>query len=191
MFKNWSNIFTTDCSVIELSNGEYVYPIFKNGRSSLKRYALENNLTLLKNNEVSALKEVTVFLREPTERFVSGVHTVIEFKDIADIPTFLKDVEHFNFYNRHFVPQICWLFHLLKYFKGNVKLLPVKELYNYIPNRNAPAIKKLSEERKQQILSINYKQYVEADEQLLYRYLGRTVKLKKIIEEFKYVLSSS
>jgi len=191
MFKNWTNIFTTDCSVIKMPDGEYVYPIFKNGRSSLRRFAQLNQLEVIKNEQLSKLTDVTVFLREPEERFVSGVHTVIEFEDVTDVSAFLKEVENFNFYNRHFIPQVYWLFHLLKYFKGKVKLLPVKALYNLIPNRDAPNINKLTAERQQQILSIEHKNYIQADQRLMYTYLGKTVELKTIIEEFKYALSSS
>ena len=191
MFKNWTNIFTTDCSVIKMPDGEYVYPIFKNGRSSLRRFAQLNQLEVIKNEQLSKLTDVTVFFREPEERFVSGVHTVIEFEDVIDVPAFLKEVENFNFYNRHFIPQVYWLLHLLKYFKGRVKLLPIEALYNIIPNRDAPNINKLSAERKQQILSIEHKNYIQADQRLMYSYLGKTVELKTIIEEFKYALSSS
>jgi len=191
MFKNWTNIFTTDCLVIKMLNGECVYPIFKNGRSSLNEYALENKLKIFKNEQLSTLKEITIFLRDPVERFISGVHTVIEFKNVVDITKFLKEIESLNFYNRHFIPQVYWLFHLLKYYKGNVKLLPVEELYNIIPNRDAPVINKLTAERKQQILSIEHEKYIQADQRLMYRYLGKTVELKTIIEEFKYALSSS
>ena len=174
-----------------MPNGEYVYPIFKNGRSSLKQYAQQNQLEIIKNDQLSTLKEITVFLRDPIKRFISGVHTVIEFEDVIDIPKFLKEVENFIFYNRHFIPQVYWLLHLLKYFKGKVKLLPVEALYNIIPNRDAPNINKLTAERKQQILSIEHKNYIQADQRLLYTYLGKTVELKTIIEEFKYALSSS
>lgn len=172
-------------------NGECVYPIFKNGRSSLNEYALENKLEILKNEQLSTLKEITIFLRNPVERFISGVHTVIEFENVVDIPKFLKEIESLNFYNRHFIPQIYWLLHLLKYFKGKVKLLPVEELYNYIPNRDTPGIQKLSNARKEKILSIKHQKYIEDDQKLLFRYLGKTVELKTIIEEFKYALSSS
>ena len=191
MFKNWTNIFTTDCSVIKMPDGEYVYPIFKNGRPSLRRFAQLNQLEVIKNEQLSKLTDVTVFLREPEERFVSGVHTVIEFEDVTDVSAFLKKIEDFSFYNRHFIPQVCWLFHLLKYFKGKVKLLPVKALYNLIPNRDAPNINKLTAERQKQILSIEHKNYIQADQRLMYTYLGKTVELKTIIEEFKYALSSS
>ena len=191
MFNNWTNIFTTDCSVIKMPNGEYVYPIFKNGRSSLRQYAQQNKLKVIKNEQLSTIADVTVFLRDPKERFVSGVHTVIEFEDVIDVSGFLKQVEDLNFYNRHFIPQVYWLFHLLKYYKGNVKLLPVEELYNIIPNRDAPVINKLTAERQQQILSIEHENYIQADQRLIHRYLGKTVELKTIVEEFKYALSSS
>ena len=191
MFKNWTNIFTTDCSVIKMPDGEYVYPIFKNGRSSLRQYAQQNQLEVIKNEQLSDLTDVTVFLREPEERFVSGVHTVIEFEDVMDVSGFLKKIEDLDFYNRHFIPQVYWLFHLIKYFKGKVKLLPVEELYNIIPNRDAPNINKLTAERQQLILSIEHENYIQADQRLLHSYLGKTVELKTIVEEFKYALSSS
>jgi hypothetical protein len=60
-----------------------------------------------------------------------------------------------------------------------------------IPNRDAPNINKLTVERKQQILSIEHEKYIQADQRLMHRYLGKTVELKTIIEEFKYALSSS
>jgi hypothetical protein len=191
MFKNWTNIFTTDCSVIKMPNREYVYPIFKNGRSSLKLYAQQNKLEVITNKQLSALTEVTVFLRDPQQRFVSGVHTVIEFEDVFDVPAFLKQIENLKLYNRHFIPQVYWLLHLVKYFKGKVKLLPVEALYNIIPNRDAPNINKLTVERKQQILSIKHEKYIQADQRLMHRYLGKTIELKTIIEEFKYALPSS
>ena len=191
MFNNWTNIFTTDCSVIKMLNGEYVYPIFKNGQSSFSNYAEQNKLEVIRNEQLSTIEEITVFLRDPVKRFVSGVHTVIEFENVIDVSAFLKQIENFNFYNRHFIPQVFWLLHLYKYFKGKVKLLPVEALYDIIPNRDAPNINKLTVERKQQILSIAHEKYIQADQRLMHRYLGKTVELKTIIEEFKYALSSS
>ena len=56
MFKNWYKLFTTTCQVILLDDNNAVYPIFKNGHTSLFNYAEEKNLTILKNREISELK---------------------------------------------------------------------------------------------------------------------------------------
>lgn len=185
MFNNWISLITTECCVIMFEDGSVVYPIFKNGQSSLFNYAKEKKLKILKNKEISKLKTINIFLRDPIQRFVSGVHTVIELEKIKNINLYLKNIEKFKTYNRHFVPQFYWLIHLLKYFKGNVKLLSVDQLYNLIPNRDGPKIKKISNLRKKKILSINNKKYVEIDYKLMENYLEKTVNLETIIKEFK------
>lgn len=189
MFKNWTKLFTTDCFVILLKNNISVYPIFKNGKTSLFEYAKEKNLKILKNEEIKNLKEIKIFLRNPEERFISGVHTVIEFEKIKNIDKFLTDVENFKKYDRHFMPQFYWLVHLSKYYNGFVNLLSINELYNLIPNRDRPNIKKIDTDRKIQIQLINNKNYVDTDYKLIKKYMNQIVDLKKLIKEFKNAVS--
>ena len=189
MFKNWTSIFTTDCCVILLDDDVAVYPIFKNGQTSLFEYAKSRKLKILKNNEISELKNIKVFLRNPIERFASGVHTVIEIEKIKNIDVFLKNIEQFKTYNRHFIPQFYWLIHLFKYYRGSVELLNVESLYKLIPNRDAPNIKKLDNERKEKILSIDNKKYVDVDQDLLEKYILQTVKIESIITDFRNAMS--
>jgi len=195
MFKNLKNVLTTDCEVIEFNNEQFFYPIFKNGRSSLDTYAKKNNLKIFKNKEILNLKKIIVFLREPKERFVSGVYTFFYLTNnqlINDVT--LKKIENFDIIDRHFVPQYIWIFHLYKYFKGLIEFKSVSELYNLIPNRDGPANtslpwKPLTEEDRLKILSINYKKYIDVDKKLIKKYINRTVKLKNLIKELKNDLS--
>ena len=189
MFRNWAKLFTTDCQIIIFGDNDAVYPIFKNGQTSLFGYAKEKKLIVLKNQQLQDVKKIKVFLRDPLQRFVSGVHTVIELEKINNVDMFLKDVECFATYNRHFIPQFYWLMHLFKYFKGMVELLPVDELYDLIPTRGGPSIKILSADRKEQILSIDNNAYVNMDYKLMDKYIGQTVELEKIIKEFKNAMS--
>lgn len=189
MFNNWASLFTTDCCVILFDDNSAVYPIFKNGQTSLFNYAKRKKLKILKNKEISKLEIIKVFLREPIERFVSGIHTVIELEKIKNIESFLKDIETFKTYNRHFIPQFYWLVHLFKYYKGDIKLLSVDQLYESVPNRDGPLINKLDNNRKKQILSINNKTYVDVDYKLIGKYIEQTVELEKIIREFKNAVS--
>lgn len=189
MFKNWTKLFTTDCCAILFINGDVIYPIFKNGQTSLFNYAKEKKLKVLKNQQLQDTKKIKVFLRDPLERFISGLHTVMELEKISNVAGFLKDVESFKTYNRHFVPQFYWLLHLSKYFKGVIEILDVDELYNMIPNRDGPRINKLDNNRKKQILSINNKTYVDIDYKLIGKYMGQIVNLEKIIKEFRNAVS--
>lgn len=191
MFKNLTNILTTDCEVIKFTDEKFFYPIFKNGRSSLKKYAGQNNLQILKNDQISNLKKITIFLREPKERFVSGVYTFFYFTNNQKINlNTLKKIENFNIIDRHFVPQYFWLLQLSRYFNGSVEFRPVEELYDLIPNRdgpwtNGPAWEPLTEEKRLQILSIDHEKYLNVDRKILQEYLYKIIKLKTLIKKFK------
>ena len=65
--------------IVEIKN-TFVFPIFKNGKSSIEYYAQQNNCRWLLNVQCKGVASVTVFLRNPTERFISGVHTFVEFE---------------------------------------------------------------------------------------------------------------
>jgi len=192
MFKNLTDILTVDCEVVKFNAEQFFYPIFKNGRSSLKIYAGKNNLLLLKNKEISNLKKITVFLRSPKERFVSGVYTFFYFtnKQLID-ENILKKIENFDIIDRHFIPQYLWLLHLHKYFKGIIEFKPVLELYNLIPNRDGPWTdniypwKEITQEEKGKILSIKYEKYIEVDNKIIKKYMNKSIELEKLIKEFK------
>jgi len=192
MFKNLTDILTTDCEVIKFNKEEFFYPIYKNGSSSLKTYAERQNLPLLKNKEISNLKKITVFLRSPKERFVSGVYTFFHLTNTQFVDEkILKKIENLKIINRHFVPQYLWLLHLQKYFNGIIELKSVKELYKLIPNRDGPwtnnsiVWREITPEDKNKILSIDYEKYVEVDEKIIKKYMNRSVELKILIKEFK------
>ena len=192
MFKNLIDILTADCEVIKFNDEQFFYPIFKNGRSSTETYAKKNNLTFLKNKEISNCKKITVFLRSPIERFVSGVHTFFYLTNNQSInDDTLKKIESFDIIDRHFVPQYVWLLHLYKYFRGTIEFRSVSELYNIIPNRDGPWSNNpkpwhpITEKGKNKILSIENKKYIEVDEKIIKKYMNRSVELEKIIREFK------
>lgn len=191
MFKNLTDILTAECKVVKFNNKQFVYPIFKNGRSSLIEYANKNNLPSLENKEILNLKKITVFLRSPEERFVSGVHTFFYLTNQSIDENTLKKIENFDIINRHFVPQYLWLLHLYKYFKGIIEVKSVRELYALIPNRDGPWTgntkiwKAITQEEKNKILSIKHKKYIEVDEKIIKKYMDQSVELGKLIKEFK------
>lgn len=191
MFKKLTNILTANCEVIKLDDDRYVYPIFKNGLSSLFQYAEIKNLAVFKNEKISMLKKITVFLRTPKARFASGVHTFFYLTNTKINENILKKIENFEIVNRHFIPQYLWLFHLYKYFNGEIEFRSVEELLKLIPNRDGPWTKNthpwrpMTANEKNKILSIDYKKYTEVDEKLIKKYMNRSIKLEQIIKEFK------
>jgi len=195
MFKSCTKLFLADCEVIRFSSLLNIYPIYKNGRSSLTQYAEKNNLSIIKNKEISSLDNITVYIRDPLSRFVSGIHTFFYLNDLKINYDALEKINKFEIIDRHFMPQCFWLMHLFKFFKKNIHLKHVDEVYNLVPIRGGPwdrnprPWKPLSDEDKKMIMSINYKKFTEMDYKILYPYMNKNIELDKIIKEIKNVLS--
>jgi hypothetical protein len=195
MFRKWLKLAVTDCEVIKFSKELNIYPIFKNGRSSLTIYAEAKNLPIFKNKEISELSDITIYIRDPLERFMSGVHTFFYLEHLKLNKENLKKIENFEFVNRHFVPQSFWLLHLYKFYRGDVILKDVNEIYKLVPLREGPWSNNptpwtpLSAWEKEQIKMIDYKKFTDIDYYILDKYINKEVRLSEIIKEIKNGLS--
>ena len=69
MLKHWNDLLTTDCIVIDVGP-HTIYPIFKNGSSSLMAVA---NKTYI-NKQIANCNNIIILLKDPGERFVSGIN---------------------------------------------------------------------------------------------------------------------
>lgn len=102
----------------------FVYPIFKNGSSSLNEYADQINCRRLQGKEINAIdSEVHVYLRDSRSRFVSGVNTFVQHNADLDLHTVLKLVNQCLFLNRHFAPQFFWIINLARYLPEHVPMV--------------------------------------------------------------------
>ena len=193
--KHFKKLFTSDSEVLRTVEGDHILIIFKNGRSSCSEYAQKNKLYLISMYHRRNTKEIdliNIFLRDPVQRFVSGVHSYSVFNEIKIDKKFLRAVENHEIVDKHFVPQIFYLIHLFKYYKGKVKIQPLSNLKNYIKDHKKPHPDiSISESQKQSILSIDKTDYVKDDQKLIARYMGKTIDLIDIVKEYKYVLSSA
>ena len=170
----------------------FIFPIFKNGKSSIENYANENNSIWLINEQCKRAEYVTVFLRTPKERFVSGVHSFIEFEKRKnknlDYDTMLYAIENYGVVNKHFLPQYFWLENLSNYFSGQLILKTIADLYGFIPNRDAPRIPKITQEQQSKISKIQFEN-LKYDEVLFSEYITRTVPINKLLENIKNAVS--
>lgn len=187
--KHFTKLFTSDVKVLK-TNGDYLLQIFKNGSTSYGQYATNNKLSFLKNQEIKNIKIINVFLRDPVERFASGVNAYCFFNKKNLDKDLLDDIKNFRVVDKHFIPQIFYLFHLSKFFKNNVKIQSLDNLKSYIPYNLKPSYDHSTfKDRKKIILSIEHKKYVEDDKKLIKKYLNKTIKLEELIKDFRYVLS--
>ena len=69
MLTHWNRLLNTACKVYELGDN-FVYPIMRNGSTSL-RSVVGRKYT---NEEIHKCKDIVVFLRDPADRFVSGLN---------------------------------------------------------------------------------------------------------------------
>lgn len=175
-------LFPDECDILEVSPNRYVYPIFKNGSSSL----YESGFRKLSLEEIRLIDTVEVLVRDPFERYVSGVHSYIEYLDPAlDHATVLHFVDQYIFLNRHFVTQFHWLVNLQRYTKASIKISPMSELasitdlvFNKKPKDND------IRQRLHQNNKIHF--YLQLDKVLTEDLLGTTADFQTIMDTLKF-----
>ncbi len=171
------SLFSTDCTVVEIK-GQYIYPIFKNGSSSIMKEAGE----VLVNDQIAHCDNINIFIRDPEQRFISGINEYCERNNLDLQPT-LKLVEQDVLTDRHFSPQWTWILHLSKHYKANVTLRPFSDIKQFCgrhSNRRNTAVKQITPVDK----------YVRHDKALL-KHLGETVNIGKLIRICKDGLSQT
>ena len=164
----------------------FIFPIFKNGRSSILYHAQKHKCKWLLNQQVNRAGEIIVFLREPKQRIISGIHSFIEFEKRKnkkiDYDTMLYIIDNHGITNEHFELQIQWIKNLAYYYKGDLVLKDIEDLDNYVPIRKLPGIPKITEEQKNKIAKIVIKD-IDADFKLYKNYIGKKIQINKLVNE--------
>ena len=131
------------------------------------------------DREIDSCPTITVLLRDPNERFISGVNEYCKNQG-KGLNHIYKKIEIGKLVDRHFMPQYLWLLHLYKFYKGPIVLRPfshIKEITQVHANKS---------KLKRQVKPID--RFIKVDTFLL-RHLNKTVQLKDIIMRYKDVLS--
>ena len=175
MLTHWNKLLNTNCKVYELGEN-FVYPIMRNGSTSL-RSVVGRKYT---NEEIHKCKDIVVFLRDPADRFVSGLNEYCRQNNV-DLTQTWKSVKQGKFIDRHFSPQWIWLLHLSKFHKGKVSLKLVKDLITYCKVR-------LHQSKNNDTDVTLLDDFVRADQELM-KHVGQTIDLKTLVRKCKNVLS--
>lgn len=120
-------IFPDRCEVIEvIPSQRYVYPIFKNGQSSIQSSAKDNNWHTLINQQIKKCNTIDIFLRDPGERLISGIssfiHTTLRDQPNLDPHTIQWFAENYLYLNRHYATQFLWIVNLARYMNPECRL---------------------------------------------------------------------
>jgi hypothetical protein len=183
-------IFTDSCEVISTSQ-LFVYPIFKNGKSSLYDAMAAQSWSVIRDIDIALIREpITVFVREPRTRFISGVNTYIQHlqRDVAnvDVSTALWFVNQYLFLNRHYCPQFYWLINLARWAGRDVMLdlRPMKRLNELTDINNDAGVAPLTPELDLAIQGFDWHQielYLLLDE-IIMAHVGRQITFRQLLQ---------
>jgi len=185
-------IYPNRCEVIEFSDPQrFVYPIYKNGRTSLTYYPIRPYKIII-NDQIKRASTIDVILRDPLERFISGVNTFVfntkKENPALDIDTIFYFTNNYLFLNRHYAPQISWLTNLSRFIDADTKLkfYDMKELDKLTTEKSNPPEDKIltSDQIFELSTNIHNEMYLRID-QLLVKLIGRELCFTEILNYIK------
>lgn len=194
MFSELDNIiFPDSCEVIEIVPSQhYVYPIFKNGSSSLHETQKKTHWISLYNQDIAQIQQpITVYLRDPKQRFISGVNTFVQHYQRdwpqMDAQTVLHFAENYLWLNRHFCPQFFWLVNLARYSQVPIVLQDLQSINQVVAMNDRAKIVPPDTEflKKLQTFPWNKLELYFFLDQILIDQIGKTVTFKQIMSDIK------
>ena len=174
MLTHWNNLINTDCLIVKIGP-HTVYPIFRVGYSTLLSVCDQKYV----NNQIKKIDHIDVMIRDPEERFVSGVNEYCR-QNKLQVDEVYKAIQNGDLVDRHFAPQYIWLMHLSKYHKASITIRP----FDYI-NKITNAHKNKSKNK----ISIPVCRSFVAVDQCLTKHYNQTMSLDEIIRRYRNVLS--
>jgi len=174
MLTHWNKLLNTDCVVVQIKD-KTVYPIFRVGYNTLMSISDYK----LVNEQIAKCDHIDVMIRDPEERFVSGVNEYCR-QNSLDINTTCALIAQGRLYNRHFTPQFIWLMHLNRFYKGKITL----RTFDYIDTITDRHINK-SKFNKHIPVS---EAFVKVDKELI-KHCGDTLQLDEVVRRYRHVLS--
>lgn len=188
-----SELFPDDCEAVEIpSHNLWVYLIQKNGSTSLRRKCSQHQWRMLKNQDLKTLPYIDVFVRDPEQRYVSGVNTVLQFlaRDYPDLDedTSLWFLTRYNFLNRHFLPQWHWLLNLSRFISQDcrIRFHDFNEFGSLVDVHSRAGITPASDNLKKKILESNSNLLLWFyTDQILLDLSGKSMTWKEVVEHYR------
>jgi len=159
-----AELFPDDCEVVEIpSHDRRIYLIQKNGSTSLREDAKLQGWKIIRNHAIQNLEYIDVYLRDPRERYLSGVNTFVQHLSRdhpgLDRETCLSLATKYLFLNRHYLPQLHWLVNLARFIDPDcqIRLRSLVDLYQITDIKFHAGIAPLSSDEANNFLFKNDK----------------------------------
>jgi hypothetical protein len=169
----------------------------KNGSSSFFmqiQKQIRTDWKVIVNEDIKKIDcPITIFLRSPWERFISGVNTYLQHLERdhpgLDRKTVLWFVDNYMFLNRHYCPQFFWLINLNRFINPEVKLVlePISEITKFANINYRGDVIPPTPEFLKEISELNWSQlelYFYLD-QLLVDRIGQVLTYNELIKDIQ------
>jgi hypothetical protein len=185
-------LFPDRCEVIVLNDPQrYVYPIFKNGRSALLEYSSKHRCSILVNQQIRRAATIEIYIRDPAERFVSGISTFCQMT-MRDHPHLDRDTvgwfaERYLFLNRHYTTQFSWILNLARYASDDCRLSirSVQDLKTDLGLVEPDGVRSVINSQAQRIRSnTDLQMYIRLDQSLC-QLIGQDITMNEICKQMK------
>jgi len=191
-------IFPDRCEVIEvIPLQRYVYPIFKNGRSSLYITAEKNNWRIRLNDQIKKINSIDIILRDPQERLISGINTFIQ-QTLRDNPGLDKNTvqwfaQNYLYLNRHYSSQFVWLVNLARYLDLNAKLnfLSMSDINTITPINEQPIGTPADDTLIVAISQIKNNEMYERIDTIIVNCIGQSMTFSNLLQHIKITDSAA
>ena len=166
--------------VFEYAKDCFVYNIYKNGSSTIRGSGFRQ----LNQHEVKNLSTVDVFIRDPLDRYASGVQTFLEKLPASyNRNTAISLLDEYVFLNRHHQLQLHWIINLCQVVNKDTtfnirhldELQTVSKHYYNTSNRDREIVKHC-------LSNDNAQYYLLADRVLYTTLMNKSVTIKQILE---------
>jgi len=186
-------LFPDDCEVVEIpSHDRRIYLIMKNGSSSLRTEALDQGWRILKNQDLQSLASVDVYLRDPAERYVSGINTFVQHlvRDEISLDPLTCEIlaSRYCFINRHYLPQWHWLVNLARFINDKcvIKLHMLEDLNQVTAYRDRAGVRPVDHDRALRILAPDKKlHFWFLLDRILLGYCGQSLTWRQIMQIYQ------
>ena len=118
-------------------------------------------------------------IREPEERFVSGVNEYCR-QNKLNVESTWKLINDGKVHDRHFTPQYVWLLHLYKFYKSFVTIRPFKHISNVTDVHLHKSESKIEVPVCEQFVAVD---------RPLTKYYNETVNIGYLIKRYRHALS--
>ena len=187
-------IFPDRCEVIEvIPSQRYVYPIFKNGRSSLYITAEKNNWRIRLNDQIKKINNIDIILRDPQERLISGINTFVQMT-IRDNLSLDKNTvqwfaQNYLYLNRHYASQFVWLVNLARYLDVNATLnfLSMADIKTITPLNKQPVAIPATNELIAEIHQIQNNEMYQRIDAVIFECIGQSLTFKELLQQINTV----